>query len=304
MAVLLPLLGAALTLAVRRSPGLQRAISVGVLSAVAAVAGTLVHQTDANGPQVLWLGAWPEPLGIAFVADRLSSLMLLVSAVVALLVLVFAIGQGQADDEEDTPMSIFHPTYLVLMAGVSNAFLAGDLFNLFVGFEILLFASLRPAHPGGVGGASTPGTTYVVVSLVSLVALPRRPSPPPYAATGTVNLARARRCGSRGCRPPSPWWCSSAAAHPAFGIKAAVFPMSLLAARQLPHGARARHRRLRRPPHQGRRLRDPSAPRRCSSRGRRSTGLLMWAALSSPCSWAFSAPSPSPASRGSSRSPW
>ncbi len=91
---------------------------------------------------MLWLGAWQEPLGIALVADRLSALMLLVSAIVTLLVLVFAIGQGQADsdeEEEETPLSIFHPTYLVLMAGVSNAFLAGDLFNLFVGFEILLF---------------------------------------------------------------------------------------------------------------------------------------------------------------------
>ena len=137
MAVLLPLLGAALTLAFRRTPALQRTISVAVLASVVVVAAVLIQQTDAHGPQVLWLGAWPEPLGISLVADRLSSLMLLVSAVVSLLVLIFAIGQGQADDEEDTPMSIFHPTYLVLMAGVSNAFLAGDLFNLFVGFEIV-----------------------------------------------------------------------------------------------------------------------------------------------------------------------
>src|SRR5690349_22820513 len=128
--VLLPLLGAALTLAFRRSPRLQRAVSIAVLAAVVAVAGVLVWQTDANGPQVLWLGAWQEPLGISLVADRLSALMLLVSSIVTLLVLVFAIGQGQADSDDETsetPLTIFHPTYLVLSAGVSNAFLAGDL---------------------------------------------------------------------------------------------------------------------------------------------------------------------------------
>ena len=206
MAVLLPLLGAALTLSFRRSPALQRTISVGVLATVVVVAAVLIQQTDAHGPQVLWLGDWPEPLGISLVADRLSSLMLLVSAVVSLLVLIFAIGQGQADDEEDTPMSIFHPTYLVLMAGVSNAFLAGDLFNLFVGFEILLFSSYVLLTLGGTGPRIHAGTTYVVVSLVSsslfLIAIAAA-----YAATGTVNLAQL-------------------ALLTTFAIKAAVFPMS------------------------------------------------------------------------------
>jgi multicomponent Na+:H+ antiporter subunit D len=223
MAVLLPLLGAALTLAFRRTPALQRAISMGVLTAVVAVAGTLVHQTDAHGPLVLWLGAWPEPLGIALVADRLSSLMLLVSAVVSLLVLVFAIGQGQADDEADTPMSIFHPTYLVLMAGVANAFLAGDLFNLFVGFEILLFASYVLLTLGGAGPRIHAGTTYVVVSLVSsalfLIAIAAA-----YASTGTVNLAQlAIRIEGL---PASVALVVQLALLTAFGIKAAVFPMS------------------------------------------------------------------------------
>jgi multicomponent Na+:H+ antiporter subunit D len=223
LAVLLPLLGAALTLSFRRTPGVQRAISVGVLTGVVAVAGILIQQTDAHGPQVLWLGAWPEPLGISLVADRLSSLMLLVSAIVALLVLVFAIGQGQADDEEDTPMSIFHPTYLVLMAGVSNAFLAGDLFNIFVGFEILLFASYVLLTLGGAGPRIHAGTTYVVVSLVSsalfLIAIAAA-----YAATGTVNLAQlALRIEGL---PASVALVVQLALLTTFGIKAAVFPMS------------------------------------------------------------------------------
>ena len=223
MAVLLPLIGAGLALAARRSPRFQRVISIVMLSAVVAVAAVLINQTDAHGPQVIWIGAWPEPLGISLVADRLSSLMLLVSAVVALVVLVFAIGQGLADDEEDTPMSIFHPTYLVLMAGVSNAFLAGDLFNLFVGFEILLFSSYVLLTLGGTGERIHAGTTYVVVSLISsslfLIAIAAA-----YAATGSVNFAQlALRIEGL---PPSVALVIQLALLTAFGIKAAVFPMS------------------------------------------------------------------------------
>ncbi|GAA2743798.1 Na+/H+ antiporter subunit D [Terrabacter aerolatus] len=225
--VLLPLLGAALALAFRRSPRLQRIVSLAALAAVVVVAGILVWQTDAQGPQVLWLGAWQEPLGISLVADRLSALMLLVSAIVTLLVLVFAIGQGQADSddetESETPLTIFHPTYLVLAAGVSNAFLAGDLFNLFVGFEILLFSSYVLITLGGAAARIHAGTTYVVVSLLSsalfLVGIAAV-----YAATGTVNLAQlAIRIGDLS---PGVALVLQLSLLTAFAIKAAVFPMS------------------------------------------------------------------------------
>ena len=227
MPVLLPLLGAALTLAFRRSARLQRGISIAVLAAVVAVAGVLVWQTDVRGPQVLWLGAWREPLGISLVADRLSALMLLVSGIVTLLVLVFAIGQGQADSDEETesetPLTIFHPTYLVLSAGVANAFLAGDLFNLFVGFEILLFSSYVLITLGGAASRIHAGTTYVVVSLLSsalfLVGIAAV-----YAATGTVNLAQlAIRIGDLA---PGVALVLQLCLLTAFAIKAAIFPMS------------------------------------------------------------------------------
>jgi multicomponent Na+:H+ antiporter subunit D len=223
MPVLLPLLGAALTLAVRRSPRLQRLTSTAVLTGLVLVAAVLVVETDRRGPQVLWVGAWKEPLGISLVADRLSSLMLLVSGVVILVVLVFSIAQGQEDDETDTPMSIFHPTYLVLAAGVSNAFLAGDLFNLFVGFEILLYASYVLLTLGGAEPRIHAGTTYVVVSLISssifLIGIAAT-----YAATGTVNLAQlAIRLGSL---DPGALLVLQLCLLTAFAIKAAVFPLS------------------------------------------------------------------------------
>ena len=90
-------------------------------------------------------------MGIVLVADRLSALMLAGRRRWSrCAVLVYSHRAGHEDDDApETPVSIFHPTYLVLAAGVSNAFLAGDLFNLFVGFEILLFATYVLLTLGG-----------------------------------------------------------------------------------------------------------------------------------------------------------
>ncbi len=221
--VLLPLLGAGLALVLSRYPRAQRAVSASVLVAVVVVAGFLVHLSDRFGPIVLWVGAWPEPLGIALVADRLSALMLLVSTVVTLTVLVFAMGQDVEERKRETPVSIFHPTFLVLSAGVSNAFLAGDLFNLFVGFEILLFASYVLLTLGGTGERIRAGTTYVVVSVLSsllfLTAIACV-----YAATGTVNLAQlSLRLADL---PPGVQLGLQLLLLTVFSIKAAVFPLS------------------------------------------------------------------------------
>jgi multicomponent Na+:H+ antiporter subunit D len=221
--VILPLLGAGLTLTLSRRPALQRAVSTTVLVAVVVIAATLLYQTDRHGPQVLWIGAWPEPLGISLVADRLSALMLLVSAVVTLAVLVYSIGQGMTGDERDTPLTIYHPTFLVLAAGVSNAFLAGDLFNLFVSFEMLLFASYVLLTLGGTGARIRAGSIYVVVNVVSsslfLISLAAV-----YAATGSLNLAQL--AGRISDLPDPVSLVLQLLLLTTFSIKAAVFPLS------------------------------------------------------------------------------
>jgi multicomponent Na+:H+ antiporter subunit D len=221
--VLLPLLGAGLTLIVGRRPALQRTVSVTALAAVVVVAATLVYRTDRHGPQVVWIGAWKEPLGISLVADRLSALMLLVSALVTLAVLVYSLGQGMSDTERDTPMTIYHPTFLVLTAGVANAFLAGDLFNLFVSFEMLLFASYVLLTLGGTGARIRAGTIYVVVNvissslfLISIAAI--------YAATGSLNLAQL--AGRLDQLPSELSLVLQLLLLTTFSIKAAVFPLS------------------------------------------------------------------------------
>jgi multicomponent Na+:H+ antiporter subunit D len=221
--VVLPLFAAGLTLVLVRHPTLQRTVSTVTLTAVVVVAAVLTYQADHSGPQALWVGAWAEPLGIALVADRLSALMTLVSAVVALAVLVYSVGQGLTSDAESAPLSVYHPSFLVLSAGVSNAFLAGDLFNLFVSFEILLFASYVLLTLGGTESRVRAGTIYVVVNLLSsmlfLVAIAAV-----YAATGSLNLAQL--AGRLDELSPSVALVLQLLLLTVFCIKAAVFPLS------------------------------------------------------------------------------
>src|SRR5690606_25322236 len=106
-----------------------------VVALVAAV--LLVIEVDAHGIASTQAGAWPAPIGISLVVDMFSALMLVVSLATVLAVLVYAIGQPGVDADQP----VFHPVYLVLTAGVSLALVTGDLFNLFVAYEITLAAS-------------------------------------------------------------------------------------------------------------------------------------------------------------------
>ena len=220
--VLLPLLGAGAALVLAGRPTAQRAVSVGVLTAVVAISAVLLAGS-VHGPRVVTVGSWPAPLGITLVADQLSTVMLLTSMTVTLLVLLYAIGQGTSDDDARTPVSIFHPTYLVLAAGVANAFLSGDLFNLYVGFEVLLMASYVLLTLGGTRARVRAGLTYVVVnvlsSLVFLIGIALV-----YAAVGTLNLAQISV--RMAAVPPGTQLAIHLVLLTAFGIKAAVFPLS------------------------------------------------------------------------------
>ena len=221
--VIVPLFAAGLCLVLGRSARAQRVISLVALSLVVVVGAMLLARVDAYGPQVMDVGGWTAPIGISLVADRLSALMLLVSAVVALAVLVYSLGQGVVEYGRETPLSVYHPTYLVLVAGVSNAFLSGDLFNLYVGFEILLAASYVLLTLGGTGARIRAGTTYVIVSLVSSVIFLAAIAMI-YAATGTVNLAQL--AGRLDDLPDDVSLILQLLLLTAFAIKAAVFPLS------------------------------------------------------------------------------
>ncbi|SJN38087.1 Na(+) H(+) antiporter subunit D [Microbacterium esteraromaticum] len=222
--VMLPLLGAALTLIFGRSPRLQVVVTAGTLAAVSIIAAVLLAAVDAaDQPFAVSVGGWPVPFGIILYVDRFAALMVLVSSVVLLAVLLFSIGQGAADGAEDTPISIFNPTYLILAAGIFDAFIAGDLFNLYVGFEILLVASYVLITLGSTESRIRTGAVYIVVSLVSsilfLAAIAMI-----YGAVGTVNMAQiAERVAQL---PQETQLVLHLLLVVAFGIKAAVFPVS------------------------------------------------------------------------------
>ncbi|WP_375141863.1 Na+/H+ antiporter subunit D [Zhihengliuella sp.] len=223
LAVALPILGAALAFVLRRRSRAQRTVTIGTLCLTLVLETSMMVNAWRNGAQAVFLGDWHAPFGITMVVDEFSSLMLVVSTAVSLAVLLYATAQGMVDGDGDGPISIFHPTYLILVAGVSNAFLAGDLFNLYVGFEILLTASYVLLTLGGTAPRIRAGITYVVVSVVSsilfLIAIGLV-----YAATGTVNMA------DLGLKledlEPGLQMILHLMLLVAFGIKAAVFPLS------------------------------------------------------------------------------
>lgn len=220
--VVLPILGAGLSLAFASIRRLQGIISAGVLSLVLVVAAALVVMAG-SGQIVLDVGGWAAPVGITLVADRLSAIMLLTSVTVTLLVLLYSLAQGAADGDEAAPIAVYHPAFLLLSAGVSNAFLSGDLFNVYVGFELLLTASFVLITLGGTRDRIRSGTVYIIVSLISSVVLLIGIAFV-YAAAGTVNLAQlALRLPDV---DPGVRLAIQVMLLLGFGIKAAIFPLS------------------------------------------------------------------------------
>lgn len=216
--IVLPILAAGL-IVMFRDRRFQRAVSLVVLAASLAVAiGALVDVARNDSIEVSALGGWRSSIAITLVADRLSAVMLVIALAVLLLVLVFAVGQHASDEQSP----YYHPSYLVLVAGISQAFLAGDLFNLFVAFELLLIASYVLLTLEGTNEQIRSGTTYVVLnvveSMILLVAVGLI-----FAATGTVNMAALPERLAE--LPDGVSLGLNLLLLVAFGIKAAVFPL-------------------------------------------------------------------------------
>ncbi|MEJ5927695.1 Na+/H+ antiporter subunit D [Corynebacterium sp. H128] len=220
--VIVPAFAAALVLVLSKYQDLQRFVAMTALFALIVLCVVLVVLVDYSGVHVLQLGGWDAPVGITLVADRLATIMLAVSSLVLFSVMWYAIGQGLRDGTEDEPVAVFIPAYLLLTMGVNLAFLAGDLFNLYVGFEVLLVASYVLLTLGASPSRVRAGVSYVMVSMLSslvfLFALAMV-----YAAVGTMNMAQI---SIRMTEIPSGTRTAIfAVLLIAFGIKAAVFPL-------------------------------------------------------------------------------
>jgi multicomponent K+:H+ antiporter subunit D len=162
---------------------LQRIFSVAGVIALLGIALTITAQAAGGDIQVYELGNWPAPFGIVMVLDRLSAMMVLLTALLALPVVLYAIASGW-----DERGKHFHALFHFQLMGVCGAFLTGDAFNLFVFFEVLLIASYGLMTHGGGAVRLKAGVQYVAYNLIGstlfLFALGTL-----YAVTGTLNMA-------------------------------------------------------------------------------------------------------------------
>ena len=178
--ILIPFVAALWQLLVRL-PGQRRigrgACLLGVLAGI-----WLLSLADEGNVRLYALGDWPPPFGIVLVVDRLAALMILLTALLAGVCLHYACAGSDAHGRH------FHPLFQLQLVGLYGAFLTGDLFNLFVFFEIMLLASYALLALGGGLPRTRAGMVYVVINLLGsslfLMALGTL-----YGALGTLNLA-------------------------------------------------------------------------------------------------------------------
>jgi multicomponent K+:H+ antiporter subunit D len=181
--VLVPLItGALLLLVERRGIAAQRLVAWLGLLALLAIAVLLVRLADSGALTVYLVGDWPARLGIALMVDRLSALMVLTATALAVPCLLYASAGW------DRRALHFHALFQLQLAGLNGAFLTGDLFNLFVFFEVLLIASYGLMLSGGRGPRMRAGLHYVVFNITAstmfLIALGLL-----YGLLGTLNMA-------------------------------------------------------------------------------------------------------------------
>ena len=223
MPVLIPAVTAGVALLFSRRPRLQQLLSIAALVLLLVLSVWLVYLVQVHGIRTVQVGGWNSPIGITLVADGLSTVMIAVSQLVLFAVHWFGIGQGIRDGDDDDPISVFVPTYMLLNMGVSMAFLAGDLFNMYVGFEVLLLASYVLLTLGASASRIRAGVSYVMVNLLSsmvfLMAIGFV-----YASVGTVNFAHVSIRMEE--LPSGTRTAIFAVLLVAFSVKAAVFPLS------------------------------------------------------------------------------
>jgi multicomponent K+:H+ antiporter subunit D len=181
--ILLPLLiGGFFLLRPKLGSRTTRIISLLATWALIPLSAMLLIQADSGQIRVYALGGWEAPFGIVLMLDRLSALMLVVAAVLASFAVLYAI---RGDDQRGPD---FHALFQFQLLGINGAFLTGDLFNLFVFFEILLIASYSLLLHGGGADRVRAGTHYVVLNLVGssffLIGIGML-----YGLLGTLNMA-------------------------------------------------------------------------------------------------------------------
>lgn len=218
--VVLPLLTGALLLTLRHRMAVHGAVAVAGLAATALCALLLFIRVTESGPLVMTMGRWLPPFGIAFAADALGSLFALVAAGVGLVAALYSLRDiGVAGRRYG-----FYPFLMLMMAGVEGALLTGDVFNLYVWFEVFVISSFGLLVVGDDAARIDGAVKYAVLNLVAttlfLIATGYL-----YGVFGTLNMADLHgRVATAG--PEAPVLTLAALYLAAFGMKAAAFPVN------------------------------------------------------------------------------
>ncbi|HUG47192.1 MAG TPA: Na+/H+ antiporter subunit D [Candidatus Limnocylindria bacterium] len=217
--LVIPLAAAGASLVFWGRRRIQRWLAVLGTGSQLLVGVALLVQVRSEGIQVVEIGGWPAPFGIVLVADLLSSIMVVLTGLIGFAVALYSLGTVEARHEAFG----YFPLLQILLLGVCGAFLTGDIFNLYVWFEVMLIASFVLLALGGrrsqIEGAIKYVTLNLIASIFFLTAVGVL-----YGVTGTLNMADL---SLRLDRLPSPGLQTALAMLflVAFGIKAAMFPL-------------------------------------------------------------------------------
>ena len=217
--IIVPLAGAICCMLSKRSLLLQKIFAI-VFSTLVLIAALLLMRHTSDGTiAVMHVGSWPAPFGISLVVDMLSNIMLLLTGMLALGLSVYAVF-----DLDDGRMSHgFFPLMLILLMGVNGAFVTGDLFNLYVWFEVLLTASFILLALGGERPQLEGSVKYVTLNLLSS-ALFLAGIGILYGMAGTLNMAQLAIVVQEGGHGGLVTM-TAVMFMMAFGIKAGMFPL-------------------------------------------------------------------------------
>jgi len=176
--------GGALTLMFWRSQYWQKVITLLSSLIYLIVSVLILSRVFADGYLVFQVGQWPAPFGITLVADMLSAIMILLTAIVGLAGAIYSIGSVPKEHIKFGYFPLFH----LLLAGVTGSFLTGDIFNLFVWFEVMLLSSFGLLTLGGERAQMEGAIKYVTLNLFSS-ALLLSAIGLLYGMVGTLNMA-------------------------------------------------------------------------------------------------------------------
>jgi multicomponent Na+:H+ antiporter subunit D len=216
---LVPLITAILLLPLQGRPTLQRTISIVSGLVLLALVGWVVYLTSMGEILVLPLGNWAPWVGIVWVVDSLAAIMLALTAINSFAMLLYASGSLRGYREA----KYVYPLHQFLLVGIIGSFVTGDLFNLFVMFEIMLLASFALISLGSRARQLNQTFPYVIVNLVAS-AIFLAGIGGVYGSAGTVNMAELSRRIATGELPPI-FWAAISLVFLVFAIKTALVPV-------------------------------------------------------------------------------